>query len=148
MGVTLNLHIFLGVEDGYLATPTQVTDRTVSILVVDVLILIAVPTLAVTLLLWTRRPRHGPDPAPHLLQTGHRRCGVTERPISCHIRDFKRYLPLATARMTTCGREDAAIVVLLAEVLAAAEHRLLPRWVAPTGVDARSQHPRRPFLAR
>jgi len=62
VGVTLNLHIFLGVEDGYLATPTQVTDRTVSILVVDVLILIAVPTLAVTLLLRTRRPRHGPDP--------------------------------------------------------------------------------------
>lgn len=35
---TLNLHIFLGVEDGYMATPTQVLGRSVSILVVDVVL--------------------------------------------------------------------------------------------------------------
>ena len=59
--VTLNLHIFLGVEDGYMATPTQVIDRSVWILVVDVLLLIALPTAAVTLVLRIRRARDEPD---------------------------------------------------------------------------------------
>lgn len=59
--VTLNLHIFLGVEDGYMATPTQVIDGSVWILVVDVLILIAFPTVAVSFVLRIRRARHEPD---------------------------------------------------------------------------------------
>ena len=59
--VTLNLHIFLGVQAGYMATPTQVIDRSVWILVVDALILIALPTAAATLVLRIRRPRHEPD---------------------------------------------------------------------------------------
>ncbi len=60
--VTLNLHIFLGVEDGYMATPTQVMDRSVWILVVDALLIIALPTAAVILVLRARRTRHQPDP--------------------------------------------------------------------------------------
>lgn len=59
--VTLNLHIFLGVEDGYMATPTQVIDRSVWILVLDVLILIALPTAAVTLVLRLQHARDEPD---------------------------------------------------------------------------------------
>ena len=58
--VTLNLHILLGVEDGYMATPTQVMDRSVWILVVDVLILIAFPTAAVTFVLRIRSTVHEP----------------------------------------------------------------------------------------
>ncbi len=61
-----HLHIFLGVEDGDMATLTQVADRSIWILAVDVLILIALPTAAVTLVLRTRRARHEPDRAtPH-----------------------------------------------------------------------------------
>ena len=59
--VTLNLHIFAGVEDGYMATPAQVLERSVWVLIVDVVILIAVPVLAVTLVLRLRRARHEPD---------------------------------------------------------------------------------------
>ena len=56
--VTLNLHILLGVEDGYMATPTQVLERSVWILVVDVVLLVAAPVLAAILVIRLRRPRH------------------------------------------------------------------------------------------
>lgn len=55
--VTLNLHIFLGVEDGYMATPTQVLERSVWILVVDVVLLVAAPVLAAILVIRLQRPR-------------------------------------------------------------------------------------------
>lgn len=57
--VTLHLHSFLGVEDDYLATPTQVMDRSVWVLIMDVLILIATPAAAFTLALQTRRSSFG-----------------------------------------------------------------------------------------
>jgi uncharacterized BrkB/YihY/UPF0761 family membrane protein len=53
--VTLNLHIFLGVEDGYMASPTQVLERSVWILVVDAVIVVAAPVLATILVV---RQRH------------------------------------------------------------------------------------------
>lgn len=56
--VTLNLHIFLGVEDGYMATPTQVLEHSVWILVVDVVLLVAAPVLAAILVIRLRHPRH------------------------------------------------------------------------------------------
>ena len=56
--LTLNLHIFAGVEDGYMATPTQVLERSAWILVVDVVILVAAPLLAVILVIRLRRSRH------------------------------------------------------------------------------------------
>lgn len=56
--VTLNLHIFLGVEDGYMATPTQLLERSLGILVVDVMLLVAAPVLADILVIRLRHPRH------------------------------------------------------------------------------------------
>lgn len=53
--VTLNLHIFLGVEDGYMASPTQVLERSVWILVVDAVILVTAPVLAIILAMRVRR---------------------------------------------------------------------------------------------
>lgn len=53
--VTLNLHIFLGVEDGYMASPTQVLERSVWILVVDAVVLVAAPVIAVILVVRLRR---------------------------------------------------------------------------------------------
>ncbi|MGM0386660.1 MAG: hypothetical protein ACQERF_11875 [Actinomycetota bacterium] len=59
--VTLNLHIFLGVEDGYMATPTQVLERSAWILVADAVILVAAPLLAVILVFRLRRAPPEPD---------------------------------------------------------------------------------------
>ncbi|TVR22607.1 MAG: hypothetical protein EA387_08635 [Nitriliruptor sp.] len=56
--LTLNLHIFAGVEDGYMATPTQVLQHSGWILVVDVVILVAAPVLAVILVIRLRRAHH------------------------------------------------------------------------------------------
>lgn len=53
--ITLNLHIFLGVEDGYMATPAQVLERSVLILVADAVILVALPSLAIILVVRRRR---------------------------------------------------------------------------------------------
>lgn len=81
--VTLNLHIFLGVEDGYMATPTQVMDRSGLILVVDALILIALPTLSAVLVHRTRRASREPDPStapPPDRPTTPRQDRTTDRP--------------------------------------------------------------------
>jgi hypothetical protein len=51
----LNLHIFAGVEDGYMATPAQVLERSVWILVADVVILVVAPLLSVILVVRLRR---------------------------------------------------------------------------------------------
>jgi hypothetical protein len=59
--LTLNLHIFAGVEDGYMATAAQVLERSVWILLVDVLLVAALPPLAVVLLLRLRRAHRGPS---------------------------------------------------------------------------------------
>lgn len=56
--LTLNLHIFTGVDDGYMATPAQVLERSVWILVADVVILVAAPLLAVILVVRLRREHH------------------------------------------------------------------------------------------
>lgn len=53
-----NLHIFAGVEDGYVATPTQVLARSVWIFVVDAVILITAPGLPVTLVIRLRHVGH------------------------------------------------------------------------------------------
>jgi len=58
--LTLNLHIFAGVEDGYMASPAQVLERSVWILVMDVVILVAAPVLAVILVTRLRRARDDP----------------------------------------------------------------------------------------
>jgi ABC-type antimicrobial peptide transport system permease subunit len=53
--VTLNLHILVGLEDGYMAGPTQVLERSVWLLVMDAVILVAAPVLAVILVVRLRR---------------------------------------------------------------------------------------------
>ncbi|MCA1784132.1 MAG: hypothetical protein LC679_18760 [Intrasporangiaceae bacterium] len=58
MILTLNIHIFAGVESGYMATPTQVIDHSAWILVADIVILVAAPLLAVILVIRLRRARH------------------------------------------------------------------------------------------
>jgi hypothetical protein len=55
--VTLNLHIFLGVEEGYMAGPTQIVERSSWLLVVDAVILVAAPVLAIILVVRLRRSR-------------------------------------------------------------------------------------------
>jgi len=55
--VTLNLHIYLGVEDGYMASPTQVLERSPLLLGVDVLLALGAPALAVVLVVRSRRGR-------------------------------------------------------------------------------------------
>jgi general stress protein CsbA len=62
--LTLNLHIFAGVEDGYMATPAQVLERSVWILVADAVILVAAPLLAVILVVRLRRERHDASQRP------------------------------------------------------------------------------------
>jgi hypothetical protein len=55
--VALNLHIFLGVEEGYMAGPTQIVERSSWLLVVDAVILVAAPVLAIILVVRLRRSR-------------------------------------------------------------------------------------------
>jgi hypothetical protein len=68
--VTLNLHIFAGVENGYLATPAQVLERSAWILAVDVAILVAAPLLALVLVVRLRR-RRPPGRAPAFASRTH-----------------------------------------------------------------------------
>ena len=58
--VVLNLHIFTGVVDGYLASPAQVVEHSVLLAVVDVLILVAAPVLAVVMVVRLRAQRSVP----------------------------------------------------------------------------------------
>lgn len=57
--VTLNLHILVGLEQGYAATPAEVLDRSVLLAVVDVVLLVAGPAAGVLLLQRLRRTSRG-----------------------------------------------------------------------------------------
>jgi hypothetical protein len=59
--VVLNLHIFTGVVEGYMASPAQVVEHSVLLAVVDVLLLVAGPALAVVVVIRLRGQRSGPD---------------------------------------------------------------------------------------
>lgn len=48
--VTLNLHIVVGLEQGYAATPAEVFDRSILLGVLDLLLLLVGPAAAVLLL--------------------------------------------------------------------------------------------------
>lgn len=61
--VTLNLHIYLGVEDGYMAGPTQVLERSPWILVLDTVVLVAIPVAAIVLAV---RLRGQSEPRPRI----------------------------------------------------------------------------------
>ena len=56
----LNLHIFTGVVDGYMASPADVVEHSVLLAVIDVLLLVAAPALAVFIVARLRAPRRGP----------------------------------------------------------------------------------------
>jgi hypothetical protein len=59
--VVLNLHILVGLEEGYAATPREVWDDSVGLAVVDVALLMAGPLLgALTLRKLLRRPTPKP----------------------------------------------------------------------------------------
>lgn len=60
--VVLNLHIFAGVADGYMASPAEVVEHSVLLAAVDVLLLIATPVLAVVIVVRLRARRRGPTP--------------------------------------------------------------------------------------
>lgn len=62
--VTLNLHIVVGLEQGYAATPAEVFDHSVLLGVFDILLLVSGPTLGVLLV---RRSRAA---APDASDTG------------------------------------------------------------------------------
>jgi hypothetical protein len=53
--VVLNLHIVVGLEDGYAASPSDVRDRSWVLAAADVLLLAAAPVLAVVVLARARR---------------------------------------------------------------------------------------------
>ena len=56
--VVLNLHIYAGVDDGYMASPAEVVEHSILLAAVDVLLLLAFPVLAVVLR--RRMSRGGP----------------------------------------------------------------------------------------
>ncbi len=58
--LTLNLHIYLGVEDGYMASPTQVLERSPLLLGVDVLLALGAPVVAIVLVVRSRQGRRDP----------------------------------------------------------------------------------------
>ena len=60
MVVVLNLHIFTGVVDGYMASPAQVVEHSVLLAVVDVLLLVTAPVLAIAIVVRFRTERTGP----------------------------------------------------------------------------------------
>lgn len=62
--VVLNLHIFTGVVDGYMASPAEVIEHSVLLAVIDVLLLVAAPVLAVVVVLRLRARRRGPIEGP------------------------------------------------------------------------------------
>lgn len=62
--VTLNLHILVGLEQGYAATPAEVLDRSVLLGVVDVVLLVAGPAAGVLLLQRLRRTSRGGSATP------------------------------------------------------------------------------------
>ncbi len=52
--VVLNLHIFTGVADGYMASPTQVLEHSVLLAVLDVSLLVAAPVLTTVFIIRVR----------------------------------------------------------------------------------------------
>lgn len=53
--VTLNLHIVVGLEQGYAASPAEVFDHSVALGVFDILLAIAAPVGGAVGMLWLRR---------------------------------------------------------------------------------------------
>ena len=53
--VTLNLHIFLGPDDGYISSPSQVLEHSQLLVAVDVVVLIVGPVRAAILVVRSRR---------------------------------------------------------------------------------------------
>jgi hypothetical protein len=53
--LTLNLHIMVGLEQGYQASPQQVLDFSSLLLAVDLVLLVALPTTGVLLARWLLR---------------------------------------------------------------------------------------------
>lgn len=60
--ITLNLHILVGLEQGYAASPPQVVEYSMALALFDLLLLIAAPALGV-FGVWhlRRRNRHQPN---------------------------------------------------------------------------------------
>jgi hypothetical protein len=62
--VVLNLHIVVGLEEGYAASPAEVVKSSAALALVDVVLLVAGPSLAI-FATWKRRSRNGgrsPEP--------------------------------------------------------------------------------------
>lgn len=60
----LNLHILVGLEQGYAATPAQVVEFSIVLAVVDVIILAAGPVLGALAMRWMTRITSTSDPTP------------------------------------------------------------------------------------
>lgn len=58
--VVLNLHILVGLEEGYASTPAQVAEFSAVLLVVDILLTVGLPALGAVAAL--RLLRHRPSP--------------------------------------------------------------------------------------
>lgn len=58
--VTLNLHILVGLEEGYAATPAQVFERSIVLGLFDLALLVAAPALMALGILAARRRSGGP----------------------------------------------------------------------------------------
>lgn len=59
--VTLNVHIWAGLEQGYAASPAEVFDESVLLGTLDVVLVVVAPLLGAVTLLWLRRTHGGPD---------------------------------------------------------------------------------------
>jgi len=57
----LNLHIIIGLEQGYAATPAEVADFSIVLVIVDVIALVAGPVLGALAVVWGRRRMSTPD---------------------------------------------------------------------------------------
>ncbi len=58
--VVLNLHIFAGLDEGYMADPAEVVEHSMLLAVVDVLLLAGAPILVVVVVIRLRAQRTGP----------------------------------------------------------------------------------------
>jgi hypothetical protein len=58
----LNLHILVGLEQGYAATPAQVVEFSIVLAVVDVIILVVGPVLGALAMRWMTRITSTSDP--------------------------------------------------------------------------------------
>ncbi|MEZ4491954.1 MAG: hypothetical protein R3C29_01395 [Dehalococcoidia bacterium] len=55
--VVLNLHIWVGLEEGYAASPADVLDRSLLLVIVDILLLVGGPLLGILLIARRRAAR-------------------------------------------------------------------------------------------